>query len=166
MITVRFAREEDAQAIADICREAWRVTYEKLYSKEYIEKVISDFYNLNRIKQECKSLSKDWHGYIIAEENQKVVGCIGGAVSDDTGFIYVLYVKPNLKGRGIGSALLTFLTTYQKEHFNILYQEVNVTTGNDMGIPFYKKHGFQFIEEIPNWIDESEGSVNRYQRTI
>lgn len=166
MITVRFAKEEDAQEIADICREAWRVTYEKLYSKEYIEKVIYDFYNLDRIKQECKDSSKDWHGYIIAEENQNVVGCIGGAVSNDTGFIYVLYVKLNLKGRGIGSALLTFLTAYQKEHFHIMYQEVNVTTGNDMGIPFYTKHGFQFIEVIPNWIDESEGTENHYRRTI
>lgn len=166
MVRVRFATVEDAQAISDICSEAWRITYAELYSKEYIEKVIDDFYNIDRIKKECQESSSRWHGYMVAVEENEVVGCIGGACDDDVGFIYVFYVKPEMKGKGIGGALLDFLTDYQKEQFSITSQEVNATTGNRMGIPFYEKNGFQLIEVIPNWIDESEGSENHYRRQV
>lgn len=51
MVRVRFVTVEDAKAISNICSEAWRITYAELYSKEYIEKVIADFYNIDRIKK-------------------------------------------------------------------------------------------------------------------
>lgn len=166
MVRVRFATVEDAGAISEICSEAWRITYAELYSKEYIEKVIADFYNIDRIKKECQESSSSWHGYMVAVEENEVVGCIGGACAGDVGFIYVFYVKPEMKGRGIGGGLLDFLTDYQKEQFSITSQEVHVTTGNGMGIPFYEKKGFQLIKVIPNWIDESEGSENLYRRQV
>lgn len=166
MIKVRFATIEDAQAISDICSEAWKITYSGLYTNDYINKVIADFYNIERIKNECSKSTKDWHGYMVAEKDHQVVGCIGGASDEHTGFIYVLYVKPNQKGKGIGNALLDYLTSYQKQHYNITHQEVYATTGNQMGIPFYESHGFKLLEIVPNWIDESAGTQNRYQRLV
>lgn len=166
MIEVRFAAVEDAEAISDICSVAWRVTYAEIYSKEYIEKVIDDFYNIDRIRRECRQSSKEWHGYIVAAKDNQVLGCIGGACDGDTGFIYVLYVKPDCKGMGIGSALLDFLTDYQKEHYGITHQEVFATTGNKMGIPFYEKQGFELLEVVANWVDETEGTQNRYRRQV
>ncbi|MDO4779318.1 MAG: GNAT family N-acetyltransferase [Tissierellia bacterium] len=166
MVKARFATVEDAQAISEICSEAWRITYAELYSKKYIDKVIADFYNIDRIIKECQESTGDWHGYMVAEKDNQVIGCIGGACVGDTGFIYVLYVKPDLKGIGVGSVLLDFLTNYQKEQFGITHQEVNATTDNMMGIPFYEKHGFELLEVVNNWIDESEGTVNHYRRQV
>lgn len=166
MIRVRFAKVEDGPAISDICSEAWRITYDQLYSKPYIQKVVTDFYNLDRIQKECQESSPAWHGYMVAVEGDEVVGCIGGACAGDVGFIYVFYVKVDRKGQGIGSALLRFLTAYQKEQFAITHQEVSVTTGNKMGIPFYEKKGFQLVEVVPNWIDGSEGTQNHYRRPV
>lgn len=166
MVSVRFATVEDAQAISEICSEAWRITYAELYSKEYIEKVIAEFYNIDRVKKECQESSSSWHGYMVAVEEGEVVGCIGGACEEDIGFIYVFYVKPEKKGKGIGSALLDFFTDYQKKEFGITHQEVSVTTGNKMGIPFYEKNGFQWMEAVPNWMDESEATDSYYRRQV
>lgn len=166
MIKVRFATKEDAKHISDICSKAWEVTYADIYSKEYIDKVIEEFYNIVRITKESSESSPHWHGYIVAHVHQKILGCIGGAIDGETGFIYVLYVDPKHKGQGVGSALLNFLTKYQKENYGITRQEVFVTTGNMMGIPFYEKNGFEIVEVVPNWVDESEGTQNRYQRLV
>ena len=106
------------------------------------------------------------HGYIVAIEENEVVGCIGGACANDVGLIYVFYIKPEMKGKGVGGALLDFLTDYQKEQFSITSQKVHVTTGNRMGIPFYEKNGFKLIKVIPNWIDESKGCENLYRRQV
>lgn len=61
---------------------------------------------------------------------------------------------------------MDFLTNYQKENYGITRQEVFVTTGNMMGIPFYKKKGFELVEVIPNWMDEREGTQDKYQRFV
>lgn len=163
---VRFANPIDAPAIAQICSQAWRITYKDLYSQAYIDKVIAEFYNLSRVEQECQTSSADWHGYMVAEKDGEIVGCIGGACEDETGFIYVLYVKPSLKGQGIGTALLDGLTHYQKGTYSIRQQDVYVTAGNQMGIPFYEKNGFQCLQTIPNWIDDTEGFQCRYRRLV
>lgn len=166
MIKVRFATKEDAKHISDICSKAWEVTYADIYSKEYIDKVIEEFYNIERITKESSESSPHWHGYIVAHVHQKILGCVGGAIDGETGFIYVLYVDPKHKGQGVGSALLDFLTNHQKENYGITRQEVFVTTGNMMGIPFYEKNGFEIVEVVPNWVDKSEGTQNRYQRLV
>lgn len=46
---------------------------------------------------------------VATDEEDEVLGCIGGGARGDTGFIYVLYVHPERKKEGVGSALLDFL---------------------------------------------------------
>lgn len=67
---------------------------------------MADFFNIDRIKRECQESSSSWHGYMVAVEEGEIVGCIGWACEDDIGFIYILYVKSERKGNGIGSALI------------------------------------------------------------
>lgn len=162
----RFANPSDASAISDICSRAWRVTYEEIYTPSYIEKVIEDFYNLERVEKECHNQGASWHGYMVVEEAGQVLGCIGGACEGQMGYIYVLYLAPEHKGKGLGRALLEFLTDYQKETYGITKQTVHVTADNQMGIPFYEKMGFQVQETVSNWIDELESSQLRYLRKV
>lgn len=166
MIKVRFATEEDAKSISNLCSKAWKVTYADIYSKEYIDKVIAEFYNVERIAKESTESSSYWHGYIVAYEDEKILGCIGGAIKGEIGSVFVLYVDPDHKGQGVGSTLLEFLTDYQKENYGITRQEVFVTTGNMMGIPFYEKKGCELVGVIPNWIDDGEGTQGKYQRLV
>ena len=35
-----------------------------------------------------------------------------------------------------------------------------------MGKPFYEKKGFKIVEVVPNWMDESEGTQDKYQRLV
>lgn len=55
MVKVRFATAEDAKDISDICSESCRITYAEIYSKEYIEKVIVEFFNIELIKKNAKN---------------------------------------------------------------------------------------------------------------
>lgn len=167
MITVRFATPADAQAISDICSSAWRVTYKDLNTPEYIEQVIADFYNIERITKECSTSDKTWHGYIVAELDGQILGAIGGGVEDDNwGNIYVLYVHPDHKGKGMGRALVNFLTDHQKTTYGITRQKVTVAQNNQMGIPFYEHMGFTNPTLIPSW-NNPDGKENlNYERKV
>ncbi|WP_431804522.1 GNAT family N-acetyltransferase [Halobacillus andaensis] len=52
-----------------------------------------------------------WDGYIVAIDENEVVGAIGGGmIEKDKSEVFVLYLDPDRRGEGIGSKLLKFLT--------------------------------------------------------
>ncbi|MFA9413381.1 MULTISPECIES: N-acetyltransferase family protein [unclassified Streptococcus] len=166
-ITTRFATPADAATICAICSAAWRVTYKDLNPPGYIEQVIADFYNLDRVTKECSTSDQHWHGYMVAELDGHILGAIGGGVSEGNfGHIYVLYVHPEHKGKGLGRALVNFLTDHQKATYGINRQQVTVAKNNQMGIPFYERMGFVCQGEIPSWYDSQRPNNLTYEREV
>jgi ribosomal protein S18 acetylase RimI-like enzyme len=74
--------------------------------------------------------------------------------------VYVLYLRPALRGRGISTALLDFVTKQQKSA-GAAEQWVSVTDGNDLGIPFYRARGFEVRERVP-YITADDGAVEAH----
>jgi len=58
-----------------------------------------------------------------------------------------LFVQPQMRGKGVGTALLMHLATIA-ESKNCGRIEWTVATNNTRGIAFYKKHGAQILETI------------------
>ncbi len=91
----------------------------------------------------------------------QVLGAAGGGVTDATvGHVYVLYLEPSLRGRGIGTALLEFLTTQQRSE-GATEQWVSVTEGNDLAIPFYVARGFVVRDRVP-FVTADDGNVEAH----
>jgi GNAT superfamily N-acetyltransferase len=147
MITVKQAEPQHTEGIAKVCSDGYRATYKETHSEDYIERIIGEFYNHDRIREEIGSSGPGWDGWYVALEEDKVVGAIGGGMLDETkGEVYVLYLDPVRRGEGIGTLLLNALTEVQKEK-GATEQWVSVAKGNQKGIPFYEARGFQFVME-------------------
>ncbi|MGD6968267.1 GNAT family N-acetyltransferase [Rossellomorea vietnamensis] len=169
MIHIVKAEPEHVEGIVKVCSDANRATYKDIYSEEYIERVIKQYYTPERILEEVSGSSRDWGGYFVAVDNGTVVGAGGGGMTDDTtGEIYVLYMDPNRRGEGIGTQLLEAITRQQEEEFHAGEQWVSVQQGNMKGIPFYEAKGFTFKHEEPG--HGNEGAENyislRFSRKI
>jgi GNAT superfamily N-acetyltransferase len=163
-LTLKKAGSEHVGGIAKVCSEGWRATYGYLEDEAYVEQVIEEYYNVNRILKEVTEFSEYWHGYFVAEEEGKVVGAIGGGTTGEAiGEIFVFYIDPNKRGKGIGSKLLNFYTDYQKS-LGINEQWLSAQKDNEKGIPFYEAKGFVKQSE-----QDSEGTNHisyRYMRKI
>lgn len=167
--TIRQATANDAKSIQTVLTRSQWFTYENLFTTDYIQKLIERYYNIERIEREIKSIDANWHGYIVAEENGNIIGVIGGGMVDETtGEVYVFYLEPTTRGRGVGTRLLNFFTKIQKHTYGAKEQWVAVAKGNVYGIPFYEARGFVFQHE-----EQSYGSNNqdhdislKYKRTI
>ncbi|WP_327205552.1 GNAT family N-acetyltransferase [Rossellomorea vietnamensis] len=110
--------------------------------------MIEEFYNEERILKEVTTSNREWGGYFVAVEDDKVVGAGGGGmVSETEGELYVLYLDPLRRNEGIGTRLLDAITKQQKEEFNARKQWVSVQQGNQKGIPFYEAKGFVYEGE-------------------
>ncbi|MDQ0973745.1 ribosomal protein S18 acetylase RimI-like enzyme [Neobacillus niacini] len=148
MIEICKADPSHVQGIAKVFSDGYRATYGETHSKEYIERIISEFYNTDRIVDEVTKTSRYWGGYFVALDNNEVVGAGGGGMINDTaGELFVLYLDPNRRNEGIGTMLLEAVTKQQKEEYNASEQWVSVQKGNEKGIPFYEARGFIFQHE-------------------
>jgi ribosomal protein S18 acetylase RimI-like enzyme len=167
--TIRRANLSDAEAMSSLLAESHRYTYANLFSHDYIEKMIKDYYNVERLREEVMFINSQWHGYYVAEQNKKIVGVIaGGMINDTEAEIYVLYLAPTMRGKGIGSRLLDFYTKIQKYTYGATEQWVSVAKGNNFGIPFYKARNFIYqYEELSYGTVKSDQDISlKFVRTI
>jgi GNAT superfamily N-acetyltransferase len=149
---VRLAREADVAGVCEVCREGFVESSRGLLPPATIEQQAAAYYAPDRVLREVLSAGEDprWQGYVVAVTAAgRVLGAAGGGVTPDgLGQVYVLYLDPALRGRGVGTALLDFVTAQQRSE-GAAEQWVSVTDGNWMGIPFYLARGFVVRDRVP-----------------
>lgn len=167
-LSIRQATPKDLIQIQNVLVTSQWFTYRKLFSKTSIEKIIERYYNKERIAEEIACINATWHGYIVAELHDEIIGVIGGGMRNEyESEVYVLYLHPNARAKGIGTHLLHKLTSIQKFTYGAEEQWVAVAKGNLYGIPFYEARGFEFQYESASYaaIDDHDISL-WYKRNI
>ncbi|WP_433793691.1 N-acetyltransferase family protein [Actinoplanes sp. CA-252034] len=146
MAEVRAATEGDAPAIVDICTRGYRQTYPDLLSSEFIERMLDEFYRLERVSKEVPAAPPGWLGYQVVEEDGRVLGAAGGGLTaPGVGELFVLYLDWDERGRGLGTLLLDRITGQLRE-LGATEMWVAALDGNELGIPFYEARGFRKVE--------------------
>jgi GNAT superfamily N-acetyltransferase len=143
-VTVRLADHADVEAICEVCDAGYRYVSSPLLPAEVVDRMAREFYNPDRVAREVDpaSFSPAWQGYVVAEGDGRVVGAAGGGlVAEGVGQLYVIYLDLAQRGRGIGSALLDFVSEQQRS-LGASRQRVAVLAGNQHGLPFYRARGF------------------------
>ena len=91
--------------------------------------------------------------WVAVGENNRVVGCVGyETIKPQEARLHRLYVKPELKRQGIGTALLNVVSKYIKEKG---YSKISIHTGDERyweSKLFYKAQGF--VEVAPNILEK------------
>lgn len=166
-LMIRQSTPKDAQQIQNVLIRSHWFTYKELFSEAAIQKIIDQYYNLNRLTEEISSINAKWHGYIIAEKDEEIVGVIGGGMrNEEDGEVYVLYLDPIIRNEGIGSLLLNHFTHIQRFTYGAKEQWVGVLKGNTYAIPFYEAKGFVFQYESPSYDALNEQDISLWYKRI
>lgn len=111
-------------------------------------------------------------GFIVAENEKKIIGYTIGQLRNNCGEIVSLAVDPGWRQRGIGTKLTNFLIDRFKEK-NVKEIFLHVRTGNESAISFYKNVGFKILKTIKNYYQNSDdaflmkkGIKNRSLRSL
>ncbi len=93
-------------------------------------------------------LDKGQAFWIAVDEFDRVIGCIGTKIDDEGNvFLSRLYVRFDLKRKGIGGRLLETAENFAREKG---YKELHVHLAKDYleSDIFYSKHGYQEYKEL------------------
>lgn len=95
-------------------------------------------------------------GFLVAEENNRVVGFILGVKpSKDAARILLLGVDKGERKKGVGSCLLNqFINAMIVKGSKRIELEVRVS--NREAVRFYKKHGFHTVRTLPSFYRTGE----------
>lgn len=145
-MSVRPATGADADAIARVQVETWRVAYRGLMPDE----TIAGFDIESRRRQWREGLAREprpGSATFVAEVDGEVVGfaSVGrsrDAEAADEGELYAIYLNPSYWGRGIGRALLERAEESMRD-FGFQHAMLWVLEGNERGERFYRHAGWE-----------------------
>ena len=88
--------------------------------------------------------------YIIAQDENQIVGYAGIALAGDVADIHTLTVLPQFRRKGIASHMLQDLEAWAKEK-GIDSFMLEMREGNAEAQPLYEKYGYQVISRRDNY---------------
>jgi ribosomal protein S18 acetylase RimI-like enzyme len=140
---VRAATSDDVAAICEICTLAYRDTYAGLVPGEYVERVLAEFYRPERVAEEIAASPPARFGYQVVEEDGRVLGTAsGGTTAPGVGELFVIYLDPAERGRGLGTLLLDRIIE-QVSGAGAAELWASVVVDNEKGLPFYRARRFE-----------------------
>lgn len=145
MIHIVKATTDDINIIAEIARKTWPVTYGTILSEEQLNYMLHAFYSEEALRDNIAN----GHEFVLAKEDNLVLGfaSFGHQYQNKPSIkIHKIYMLPESQGKGIGKLLIENIekTAIGNGSNSIL---LNVNRFNK-ALGFYKKMGFEIIEEI------------------
>ena len=88
-----------------------------------------------------EELNNETSLFLVAKEENEVIGYIGMSIVIDEGYIFNVAVRENHRNKGVATALINKLVTYGKKN-NFSFITLEVRESNLPAISLYSKFGF------------------------
>ncbi|MEU9096873.1 GNAT family N-acetyltransferase [Streptomyces sp. NPDC048361] len=145
MVDVREMTEADVEAVSAARVHGWQAAYAGLVPQPYLDGMTVE--DDARRRRAWMSDPRRQGTDLVADAGAGPVGwvsagpCRGATPESRTAEVYALYVRPDLIGQGVGSALLDAAHTYAKARgFDSV--ALWVLSGNTRARRFYEKAGY------------------------
>jgi ribosomal protein S18 acetylase RimI-like enzyme len=135
---IRPATRDDADAVARVQRETWRIAYRDVFPPE---RLAEDFIDVDRWRRNLETPPDGWTTLVAGDP---VVGfaCVGPSRDEDrVGELYAIYVHPERWREGVGRALIE----RAEEHLAADYDQATlwVLAANPRARRFYERAGWR-----------------------
>ena len=143
-LQIRPATASDSVAITALVREAWLAANQNLLPGDTVAKVAQS-------SQLGGFVAGEWQSVRVAEVDGEIIGAVG---VNPAGVIWMLYVRPDYQGYGVGSALYEDAIGTMKQAGS-RKALLEVLASNENAVAFYRSRGWvpegRRTEHIPGF---------------
>ena len=145
LISYRPLRVEDADAVFDAAREAWRFTYATIFDTVFIDQFVRTNYAPDRPSARLRAVAAQHMFFDVALDGDRIIGFCNIGVAARRGVVSDL-PQVRLHWDGVGSGLLErgehFLRTRRVPSYYCF-----VHKDNELGKRFYLRRGFRHLTD-------------------
>lgn len=140
---IRPATANDFEGIRRVAKQSWTAAYDGMLTVEAIDETVADWYSDESL---ASALDTPGTAFLVATEDEEVLGFCHGVCQDDEGDVLRLYVHPDRWHEGIGTALHERLRDDLLD-LNMKRMRAMVLADNAVGNEFYRDLGFDRTDE-------------------
>jgi len=140
----KITKLEEIKELALMAKEIWNQHYTPVIGKEQVDYMIDLLQSEKVISQEINSKNYDY--YFIQVENENI-GYLAVTPEDNKLFLSKLYIKSNIRGKGVGKKSIKFIENIASE-LKLKTIALTVNKYNYNSIKFYEKIGFKKVSSI------------------
>ena len=155
---VRSATPADVPGVRRVASRGWRAAYGDIMSAETVEEALSEHYTPAEVE---RAVTAEDAVYLFAVAGGRVIGYTSGSNSEHGpgAELGTIYVDPDWWGEGVGTALFDELRARLRQRGFERVRAV-VLAENEAGLPFYRRHGFEQVDEHEEVVgDESHRAL-------
>jgi diamine N-acetyltransferase len=144
MLHLSKAGPADADAIAQLAENIWRLHYVPIIGADQVEYMLSTMHSAEKIREQMKA----GQTYCFIKQNEEAIGYVAWSKPrEEELFIHKLYVHPAKQGKGVGRQIFADILELNPEVNTI---RLTVNRNNYKSINFYFRVGFT-IEEVKDF---------------
>jgi len=144
-IVIRWAAPKDGPALVAFLLECWLDTYAHIVGEDGATRFAHDSLNIEAIQY---YISTPGQVTLVADDDGRIAGFANAVIDSKNQIVlYMLYVSPGLKGRGLGTAMMGAVRAQWPQATSI---RVEVLRENRAAIAFYERGGFAAYAEVPD----------------
>lgn len=141
----------DVDELRQLLKECWLDTYTGILPDSVIRNAISSWQSRENLLRGLNNVRAYHAGYTV---DGKLVGMVSvGKLDQETLKVFQLYVHPNHQRKGIGRLLMDAALAH---YVDIRKVVLEVEVGNQKGISFYRKYGFDYPTKARVKVDGDE----------
>lgn len=145
MITIRTCdSEQDIQTLAETAKIIWNEYFINIITQEQIDYMVEKFQSYPALS---KAIQEDGYTYYLAFVGEQLIGYCGVQPQEQRLFLSKLYVRKEMRGKGISSKLFDqALQQARKENLSAIYLTCNKF--NEHSLAVYTHKGFHQIDAV------------------
>ena len=136
-------QEDQIIALATCAKAIWNEYFVSLLSQEQIDYMVEQFLSAPVL---TKAICKDGYTYFLAYDNNEIIGFCGVQPQAKRLFLSKLYLKKQMRGKGLSSLLLQEAICFAKQKG---CEEIYLTCNkyNTQSLDIYRHKGFSIIDQ-------------------
>ncbi|MGW8246840.1 MAG: N-acetyltransferase family protein [Acidiferrobacterales bacterium] len=158
-MNIRLATREDAEVIARLHAESWRVAYRGIFRDDFLDGDV--FAERNAVWHQRLAAPRSNQAVLLAEESDEVIGFVCAYGNEDPvfgTFIDNLHVRLDQKRKGVGRELMRSVAGWSQENYPEAGIYLSVLEPNLPARRFYESLGATNYESR-NWEPPGGGQV-------